>query len=114
MPSRWRSHQRLNGQKGPLPQDRAQYDRPQQIFRRDLVAGASIAGGAEVSGQVQMLADVLPQAAWGGAVQGGFLFFFFRCWRGKNKKCALSPSTPHTAPLKSPPVFSRARTSSPQ
>lgn len=43
-----RSHRRLNGQKGPLPQDRAQYDRPQQIFRGDLVAGTSIAGGTEV------------------------------------------------------------------
>src|SRR5260370_8735141 len=98
MTSRWRSQQRLNGQKGPLPQDRAQYDRPQQIFRRDLVAGASIAGGAEVSGQVQMLADVLPQAAWGGAVQGCFLFFFFRCWRRKTKSLSLTP------PPSPPPV----------
>src|SRR5882762_9045336 len=92
-----RSHQRLNGQKGPLPQDGAQYDGPQQIFCRDLVAAAPITGGAEVSGQVQMLADVLPQAAWGGALQWCFLFFFFRCWRAKTKSWALAASTSRTA-----------------
>jgi len=39
------------------------------------VAGAPITGGAEVSGQVQMLADVPSQAAWVGLFSGASLFF---------------------------------------
>ncbi len=60
------------------------------------MAGAAIAGGAEVSGRVEMLADALPQAAWGGTLQGRFLFFFLRCWRAKTKSWALEASTSRT------------------
>jgi len=60
------------------------------------VAGTSIAGGTEVGRQVQMLADVFPQPAWGGAGQERFLFFL-RCWRAKTKSWALAVSTSRTA-----------------
>src|SRR6202035_3780469 len=86
--SHFRSHQRLNGQKSPLPQDRAQEDRPQQIFRRDPVAGTPIARRAEVSRQVKMLANELPHPAWGGEFQRRFLFFL-RCWRASTSNWAL-------------------------
>jgi hypothetical protein len=71
--------------------------RQPQVFGRDLGAAAPIARGAEVSSQMQMLADVLPKPAWGGAVQGCFLFFFLRCWRAKTKSWALAASTSRTA-----------------
>ena len=59
---------------------------------------APIAGGMEVSRQMKMLADELPQPAWGRALQR-FLFFsfFLRCWRAKTNSWALAASTSRTA-----------------
>lgn len=59
---------------------------------------ASIAGRTEVSRQMEMLADELPQPAWGRALQRFLFFFFFlRCWRAKTNNWALAASTSRTA-----------------
>jgi hypothetical protein len=63
------------------------------------MALAPIAGGTEVSRQMKMLADELPQPAWGRVLQERFLFFFFflRSWRAKTNSWALAASTSRTA-----------------